>query len=339
MSRPQVTDLVRPKRSLPGQILRAVLFFRRPVARLIWIIVLAGLLLRFTIRDSRHPWALIYYLTPIPALPIWVAIAGLLWREKPSPTRSPAQFSGSRLHGVAVTLFVLWTIATEYETHAPLQQANAHRIVFWNTARVPLGVHRVARQIRDWDPAAIGLVEANTFFPRTLSQWRHELPDYQIATTHFGGMLAVKGTIKNQVCHALLPTSWCEQFDVNVDGKDFTVLLVDISATLILTRRQPLQDLADLSKKLADRPLVIMGDFNTPDDSILMEPLHAHCQLAFRERGSGYAATWPMPLPALTLDQVWINSQVTVAKSEYGWSLDSDHRPAICHLSLDAPNR
>ena len=82
-----------------------------------------------------------------------------------------------------------------------------------------------------------------------------------------------------------------------------------------------------------------MGDFNTPDDSILMEPLHAHCQLAFRERGSGYAATWPMPLPVLTLDQVWINSQVTVAKSEYGWSLDSDHRPAICHLSLDAPNR
>lgn len=334
MSGQKMSDSLSPRPTLRSRFLRSIAFFRRPFACLIWLLVGTGLLLRLTIRDEHHPWALIYYLTPIPASLIWLVIAGVLWKQEPKPTVSPSRFSLARINFMTAMLFAFWTFSTEFENRAPLQRPNEQSILFWNTARVPFGANRVAKQLRAWDPDVIGLVEANTFFPTTLAQWEQQLPDYQIATTHFGGMIAIKGIVKNQVCHALFPTSWCEQFDVSVDGQEFTILLVDISATLMLTRRQPLQDLADLSAQLADRPLVIMGDFNTPDDSILLKPLRTHCRLSFRERGAGYAATWPMPLPVLTLDQIWVNKRVTVSHAEYRWSIYSDHRPAICRLSF-----
>lgn len=336
---PASFDPLSPKPSLRSGFLRVIRFFRRLVACLVWILVGTGFLLRLTIRDQHFPWAMIYYLTPIPAFPIWLVLAGLLWRRKARPTDAPSRLSVARLNRIAAILFAGWTFLTEFQNHAPLQRPNDLRVVFWNSARIPFGVNRVAKEIRAWDPVAIGLVEANTENPKTLEQWLHELSDYQIAATHFGGMIAIKGIVKNQVTHLLLPTSWCEQFDVSVDGEEFTIVLVDISANLTLSRRQPLQELAKLVEQLSDRPLVIMGDFNTPDDSVLLEPLRKHCRLAFRERGAGYAATWPMPIPVLTLDQVWVNEWVTVSKSEIHWRIYSDHRPTICSLSFDAANR
>ncbi len=310
-------------------------FLRRPMARLIFGLVFAGLLLRLTVLDQFHPWALIYYITPIPAVPIWLAIAGLLWGKDSKPTKPHRRFSVTRVNRIAIGAFAFWAFQSEFVEQAQPRRTEDLQVVFWNTARVPFGVGCVARQIRSWNSPVVGLVEANTYYPETKERWLRELPDYQIATTHFGGLIAIKGTVNKQTWHSLLPSSWCEQFDVTVNDHDFTILLVDISAQLNLSRRQPLLELAKLAGDLADRPLLIMGDFNTPDDSVLLDPLRNHCQLAFRERGTGYAATWPMPLPVLTLDQVWINEKISVSRAQYQWSLYSDHRPQICHISID----
>ena len=115
------------------------------------------------------------------------------------------------------------------------------------------------------------------------------------------------------------------------------MLLVDISAQLNQSRRRPLLELAQLAVKLSDRPLIIMGDFNTPDDSILLEPLMAHFRLAMREQGTGFTATWPIPLPVLTLDQIWVNEFVDVWECHNSWSRLSDHRPILGRLTISPP--
>ena len=307
---------------------------RHLLARLIWGLVTTGLLLRFTVQDQYHPLAIAYYLTPIPTLPLWCFVAGCLWGRPRNDQPSRNRISRMRLSLIASLVFVCWTLQTEYVVRATPPRDDESRFVFWNSARVEMGVDRLADRLKGWEPHVIGLVEANGFYKKTVEKWRNAMPDYEIAPTHFGGLVAIKGTIRRQINHNLSPSSWCDQFDVTVGTDDFTLLLVDISANINLSRRQPLLDLANLTKRLDDRPVIIMGDFNTPDDSVLLNPLREICQQAFRQKGYGYAATWPMPLPVLTLDQVWTNRHVEVSRCEHHWSIYSDHRPVTSRISF-----
>ena len=314
--------------------LRLSRFVRRASSRMIWCLVAIGLILRFTIRDQFHPWAVVYYLTPIPSLPIWFVLANLLWgrnRNSNSPRSNSLQ---RRLNLVAILLFGVWAFYSENVEKAKAPGSTDVRIVYWNTANASWGVNRLAAQLVRWDAPVIGLIEANSYYPSTLKEWQNQLPEYSVFPAHFGGLIAVKGTVKKQISHDLLPSSHCEQFDLAVGDDEFTLLLVDISAQLSLSRKQPLQDLAVLAEKLNDRPLIIMGDFNTPDDSVHLRPLSNHCRNIFRENGTGYTATWPVPLPVLALDQVWANQHVEASQCEHLWTIFSDHRPAISSVSF-----
>ncbi|WP_373653480.1 endonuclease/exonuclease/phosphatase family protein [Schlesneria sp. DSM 10557] len=320
---------------------RVVRSMRRFVALAIWGLIAASLLLRFTVQDQYHRLAVLYYLTPLPTLPFLFFMAGCLWGAPLDVKPARFQMTRRRLSLIASLVCALWVVRSEFVVRAAPPGEAESTVVFWNTAHLGRSVDDLAEKLMSWQPAVIGLVEAEGYYPKAVAKWRKALPDYQIAPTHFGGLLAVKGTIVRQMNHKLTPCSWCDQFDLIVGSDSFTLLLVDISANLNLPRNQPLRDLADLARSLDDRPLIIMGDFNTPDDSPLLNPLRQTCQQAFRERGSGYAATWPMPFPVLTLDQVWFNRQVDVSRCDAHWSVYSDHRPLVSSVSFlrepDAP--
>jgi endonuclease/exonuclease/phosphatase (EEP) superfamily protein YafD len=192
----------------------------------------------------------------------------------------------------------------------------------------------IGDQIRKWEPDVIAMVEADKRFKLNLDAWRSELPGYDVVGTYFGAMIAVRGEVLKHEEHRLRPLSWCESFDIRVDGKEFTVIIADIASHLFLSRRRPLAELAQMAQERSDRPLVIVGDFNTPDDSIHFGPLREQCSSAFREHGSGYAPTWPMIYPVLTLDQIWTNSLATPSACEHFWSTSSDHRPVIVRLQI-----
>ncbi len=312
-------------------------FVRRANSRLIWLIVAIGLILRFTIQDRFHPWAIVYYVTPIASLPIWLVLAYLLWGRSRDPKIRRSSHILRRVNLIAIVGFAVWAFCAENVEKAKTPSSSDVRIIYWNTANASWGVDRLAAQLIEWDAPVIGLIEANSYYPATLKEWQNQLPEYQVVPAHFGGLIAVKGTVKKQISHDLLPSSHCEQFDLVVGDDEFTLLLVDISAQLSLSRKQPLQDLATLAEKLNDRPLIILGDFNTPDESVHLPPLGNHCRNIFRENGTGYAATWPMPLPVLALDQVWVNERVNASKCEHLWSLFSDHRPVISSVTFKKP--
>jgi len=76
-----------------------------------------------------------------------------------------------------------------------------------------------------------------------------------------------------------------------------------------------------------------MGDFNTPVDSVFVAPLAERLTNAFQARGNGYYVTWPVPLPVLSLDQVWASREVELRDCELGWTWRSDHRPVVVTLA------
>jgi vancomycin resistance protein VanJ len=54
---------------------------------------------------------------------------------------------------------------------------------------------------------------------------------------------------------------------------------------------------------------------------------------------SGYRPTWPMPLPVLTLDQMWSNPGFVVESAQGVWTTCSDHRPIIADVTIATTGR
>lgn len=308
-------------------------FVCRWVARSIGVLLVLGLALRFTIRDQFALLAVFFYLTPIPSLPIWILIGSFLQRRGTRFTLWHGPIRTWRAPVILILITIGWTIAAEFVSRSRPHGDDDFTIVLWNVGHLPRGIEVTADYLRQWKPKIIGLVEADDSKQFVVDQWQSALPDYQILGTRFGGILATQGHIEQQVSHQLSAGSWCEQFDLELDGRELTVLLVDISSNFSLSRAEALSRLGKLIGDLSHRPLVVIGDFNTPDDSALLTPIKKFCRHAFRNHGSGYAPTWPVPLPVLTLDQVWVNHLIDVSSCEQGWTACSDHRPVITRAS------
>jgi endonuclease/exonuclease/phosphatase (EEP) superfamily protein YafD len=124
------------------------------------------------------------------------------------------------------------------------------------------------------------------------------------------------------------------RLDVVAADQRLTLFIVDMRSNPFVSRRECLLQLAEDADALGDRPLVVVGDFNTPSDSAHFDPLRIGHRHAFEASGSGYSATWPVPLPVLCLDHIWINRWVDVSKCRHDWSSASDHRPVLAELTV-----
>ncbi|HSW44811.1 MAG TPA: endonuclease/exonuclease/phosphatase family protein [Phycisphaerae bacterium] len=99
------------------------------------------------------------------------------------------------------------------------------------------------------------------------------------------------------------------------------------------SRRERFGELDKLLRTLQNRQVVVMGDFNTPPDSTLFNPMRGRFDNAFEAADRGLHVTWPVPLPVLAIDQIWISRPAPLADCHLGWSARSDHRPVIVDLS------
>jgi endonuclease/exonuclease/phosphatase (EEP) superfamily protein YafD len=114
--------------------------------------------------------------------------------------------------------------------------------------------------------------------------------------------------------------------EVVVDGRQFTAVVIDVTSKLEVHRREPLARVARLIEPLSRGPVVVMGDFNTPTDSPHLAGIRARYRNAFEEAGYGSSATWPVPLPVLAIDQVWLGGAVQAQRAEHVASRWSDHQ-------------
>jgi endonuclease/exonuclease/phosphatase (EEP) superfamily protein YafD len=85
-------------------------------------------------------------------------------------------------------------------------------------------------------------------------------------------------------------------------------------------------------------PLVIVGDFNATEHSLVYEQLTSEwLRSAHDDRGRGYATTWPNRrnwLPPIRIDQVLLSPQVECERIVEGRGLGSDHKPLIVDVRL-----
>jgi endonuclease/exonuclease/phosphatase (EEP) superfamily protein YafD len=86
------------------------------------------------------------------------------------------------------------------------------------------------------------------------------------------------------------------------------------------------------------RPLIVVGDFNATEHSLVYKQLQAPgLRSAHDDRGRGYATTWPNDLIGLSLiriDQAFLSPAVECLRVVEGRGKGSDHRPIIVDVRL-----
>lgn len=295
------------------------------------------LLIRATLQDTWWGPSILFYASPYPGLllvSLLLAVAWLLMRQR------LAAFAAIILSGIFLTL---WLGVSYFPLQPPRLPPN-YTVQFWNMARAkdPEGLKEnlVAR-----GGNIIGAVEAGT---RTITEeeWQALLPQHQVKALPGGMLIAVRGKIL-QSQYYCLESNRARINEVNLTMLSsagttvpLTALLVDIHSNPLLDKGAAFDLLLPLVRKHTGRNLIVMGDFNTPLESVHFQKLRdLGMQHAHETAGSGLAETWPGWIPLLSIDHVWISKEMQVNRSNYGRPNGSDHRPVIAGFRLKKAER
>jgi vancomycin resistance protein VanJ len=291
-----------------------------------WGLAALGIGLHLTIRDAFSGLSPVFYALPRPVILGLLVMAVLVW----PPQHAAAHWLRQGIVGV-VLAWAVWGTVVLQAVPAP---ASSLRIGFWNCCRGLRGWDNVTAEVANWDADVVGLVEAGDSGPERAAFWRERLPGYDVRTGRDGMVFAVRGTIQGYRREILSVHGTAGVFDAEIDGRRLACVLVDLNSHPGYSRKATVAQLKRVLQGLADRAVIVMGDFNTPDDSVWFQTLKPEFRPAFRSHGRGYAPTWPVPLPVLTLDQMWLNGHVQGFTARHGWSTLSDHRPVFCSVRL-----
>ncbi|HPD28717.1 MAG TPA: endonuclease/exonuclease/phosphatase family protein [Phycisphaerae bacterium] len=289
-----------------------------------WVV---ALLIRLTVRDSFVPASTIFYATPIIVLAGIAAIACLLLLVR------RRRRMGWLCLGAAVACMAWWHCATRF-TSATASDGKGVRVLAWNTAGRALERPGVIDQIRRVNPDIIAMNEAGPATKERIAQYAAAFPGYNISTIYHGMILITRGELVEHECGDLADRAWYKHTSVLVGGVRLSVIQPEIRSNPFYSRAAAIQTLTRLACSMSNEPTIIIGDFNTPADSIHLRGLRQDFLNAFEAAGKGHYATWPIPCPVLAIDQAWVSRLLRVTRCELGWTWKSDHRPLICEIQL-----
>jgi hypothetical protein len=284
-------------------------------------------LLRLTWQDSIPVLAPFFYATPL-AL-IWTGLlsaSGLFLALRMPSLAFWAAFSAIVGWG--------WWEQTHMLRANEATSANSVRVVFWNTARLKAGWPSVAERIAQRSSPLMGFVEAGPDDSEDRQRWQRAFPDHRPIFFGNGMVLLTQGNVLDVSRGELAKGCYYGRAKLNWDGKPLTVLLVDIHSSPFFSRETALANLTELANELRAVPVLIMGDFNTPADSVHFRDLRESFRNAFEAGGRGHVATWPVPCPVLAIDHIWTSPRISVHRARHDWSLESDHCAVIAELSF-----
>lgn len=303
---------------------------RRWTVWLMLALVAVGTLLQLTLRDAwEFPSSAFFYVLPRPVL------AALAWLA----TGLARKLTRRELL-VALTVATVclgWTLRGDMRWTKPTAVAadgRSLRVAVWNAAHLPRGRAVAAAWIQKWDADIVGVVEAGPTYPGDVDDWMRLLPGYEVVSPRLQSLVIARGNIQLHEVVKLAYDSEAMPATVTLDGIPVEVMLVDIFSSVQYGRSRPLRKLFQVLEETSRPAHLVMGDFNTPPESVWLDPMRRQYRSVFDAAGVGYRPTWPCPIPSLQLDYIWASPAVTVDACRHGWTAASDHRPVFATVRI-----
>ena len=207
-------------------------------------------------------------------------------------------------------------------------------VVQWNVARRTKHVDRLFEVLSTSKPDICLLSEAprtDNIGPLALKHLGlpYFLPDAGMALCsryplEFRGSIAISGG-----------RAWCVR--ASLPNGPMDIVAFDLVSRPDLDRHTPMRELSDwIARRRSPIPLLVLGDFNTPRDSLSFKPLRKHLVNTYEQAGSGWPYTWPFPVPAYSIDNAWVSPGVQVFNHRHAFSRLSDHLRMTFELRLPA---
>ncbi len=292
--------------------------------------VIAGVVLRLTVRDGFAPLAPVFYALSVPVLVLLGLAAALCTALACGLTLTLKRcvlLAALGLLGALNAAIFLFQDSTFDDRP---------RVVLWNVARGVAGWDGVADALAANNPTLAVLIESGGQDDDSEAFLRERFDDHFVARPGGGITILSRGRFGREELFQLPGGGVAAAVDTQVAGELMSVLAVDLPASPTRDRGAPLRRIAELAVEMATRrPTLVMGDFNTPPDSVHFATLRrAGFHHAFERHGSGYAATWPVPAPVLHLDHVWMSAGFDAGETWHGWTAHSDHRPVLAPMRV-----
>lgn len=282
------------------------------------------------LRDRWVGTAVVFYATPPSLLGFLAALlAGVgKWRRQ----HRLAVYLTALL---GLGLLVQWWIQNFQGSRTNEVPTNSIRVLFWNVGRGQFASwEQIAKRLERFDADVIALAEATDELVQTGDFWRNRLPEFQPLPLDGGLLVLAKGKIRRHGAAMLAGAGRFRRVSVEVHDASFDLILADIISSPLRSREPPLRKLFEVMSAQRERPTIVVGDFNTPPNSLWLDAWRSDWVHAWMVVGEGYQATWPHPLPVLTLDQIWGNRGIQFHRCACGWSSCSDHRPVWVEMTV-----
>lgn len=311
-------------------------WFGKPVILLLSAAWVLAVIVRLSVRDAGGlVTTLIFYVSPLMLLTL---VAGLVlvlccrvrwWR-----------LSLIWLLFTVITSFCCWQ--TQFQHHPVPGEIPEHqtvRVQFWNIGDRIWGMEHVLGELKSVDADLIGLVEAGDDSQQEKQFWKTRFPEHPYQSVSRGLVLLSRFPIDTYQSGPLASMGQYQRFDlILTDSRQsrVSVFLVDISSNILRSRQSALEELSRLVSQDNDSSVLLLGDFNTPTDSVHFDAIRKSLRNSMEVAGQGYTPTWPLPLPVLDLDGIWGNRLIRFLAAENRWTWVSDHRSIVVQFELDS---
>ncbi len=278
------------------------------------------LVVRLTVRDTRVWSAFLFYIGPWPMLlAAWPVLGWWLGRKRRIRLLAGAGFA------VTLTAWLVRPLPPSL-TFTGQPDGPALRVMFWNIGhpkKIPDQVHEL---MDAHQPQVAVLAEAEKLTKQERDGFLRRHPAYQLLACPGGLVAAVRGAITLQQSVALPNRSNAHRLLVQLTDRPepWYLILADLGPwppSPRIARTERIRELAGTGPRT-----LILGDFNTPNDSAAFDSWRESWNHGLTQApGTPGPATWPVGLPLLAIDHVWMSRDLFPVQAIKGTPLFFDH--------------
>ena len=166
-----------------------------------------------------------------------------------------------------------------------------------------------------------------------MEEYQSALQNYSIHNFGHEMLILTKGKIRSFRYQNISYQSKYNDIEIEFNEKIYHVILSDIISNPLASREKPIQTILGVPQ--SNERVIIMGDFNTPYDSIFFDGYKQRFHNAFHIAGSGFSETWPYGIPLLQLDHIWTSRDLKPLRVMKRYDFMSDHALLVAEFDAD----